>query len=167
MSTFYAAQYKNENPTLPEGVGFLALVGSNASTWTVFECDQKISDVDGVKELPETLRDLLWDALKYPPALALAREYIDYDNYYYGKKRIGFDELVVLYEEQLRYYLRQQINDTYRLLEAVEPGETGYITPNGFYWVLDSQPKSMKTGVRWVSDDFFVYMNPAFYFKWV
>lgn len=91
----------------------------------------------------------------YPPALALARA--ELSNCPAGRFATP-EAFMQYYGDALRRHLRQQPHAGFVLAEAVRD-EVGYLARGRFYWILGVQ--SAAQVVQWVSDDYFVYENPA------
>jgi hypothetical protein len=105
---------------------------------------------------------LLQSAERYPPALALAVA----DLRRAGDPGWGPATISTRLVGALRRHLRAQSRKPFVLAEA-RASETGYLTRGEFYWILEYLKRSTsgRPLVRWVSDDFNVYVNPASDFK--
>ncbi|MFZ5832451.1 MAG: hypothetical protein ACOY3P_20380 [Planctomycetota bacterium] len=144
-------------PALPDGTGFLVLaeVGKQNSPWAVVQCSRRVPQSHVVRALPGNVRDAIESAQQYPPAFALARNDLEGRS----KSELSTPEAFMnAYRQALLRHLRGQGGHGFLLAEAVGE-ESGYLYRGCFYWVLDLDPSTQT--VRWVSDDYFIYENPA------
>jgi hypothetical protein len=149
-------------PDLPDGAAFLLLAEpGKAARWGVFCVDSRLDDpaLVSLGRVPTELEMLLHSGRQYPPALALAKD--EMTRVFTGK-RPSRKQFVTAYSADIRAHLRNQSHSRYRLAEAVVH-DPGYLTAGEFYWALSYNP-GLRT-VRWVSDDYHIYHNPAKHFR--
>lgn len=148
-------------PDLPKNCGFLLLADARGLHWGIYKLstNQDLSSNPNVVPVSNTLRTLVHSAKMYPPAMALARDYLSRKFANRKPTRMQFERA---YASTLRNHLKYQDKARFRLVEAVAD-EVGYLTRGGFYWAVryDEATKC----VSWVSDDFFIYRNPVTDFK--
>jgi hypothetical protein len=111
----------------------------------------------------EDLRELIESALRYPPALAIARDDVERK----AGPAWGAERLAAAYATALRRVMRSQPMAPFVLAEAVVE-EIGYASAGNFYWVLRYIPplhRGEVGTVNWVSGDYFIYTNRASDFR--
>lgn len=143
-------------PAFPPRVGGLLLADSGCGNWGIYEYDDS-ADSAWSPETPVTvaLMKLIESAKRFPPALALARDDV---SRVFRKRAPAPEELADSFEAALARRLSQQTDMRFVLARAV--GEQfGFMCAGEWYWVLAASKD--RTAVRWVSDDYFVYANPA------
>lgn len=144
-------------PVFPEGISYLLLADGRAMEWGLYDYCPDEPHEDWVPEFPagKELAALISSGMRYPPALALAREEIALMFRTVGSSLEGFESAMV---ESLRRHLGQQFEAGYMLVQSrVE--EFGYLHVPEWQWVLGLSKQDCNS-VRWVSDDYFVYCNP-------
>jgi hypothetical protein len=145
-------------PDFPDKSSYLLLADTQAGRSAIFECDLSVRRAKGrrIRPLAPDFCDLIDSAMRYPPALALARD--DVKRALRGTRTRSRQALVDAYAAALWRRLAAQTNAPYLLARACST-EIGYLDPGDWYWVLavEGTPPSI---VAWVSGDFFVYRNP-------
>lgn len=137
----------------------LLLADSARGTWAVWE--YLTHDPAWRPDAPVSadLENMLRSAKRYPPALALARDDV---SLFFRERGDGHDatlaSLATIYEAALQRRLSRQHDMPFLFAKAVHE-EPGYLCVDQWYWVLAAATKPGY--VRWVSDDYFVYANPA------
>jgi hypothetical protein len=143
-------------PALPKGIGFLLLAAPAFDPeWGLFEVDRELVVSDQVRAVPRYTEDALLSAMRYPPAVALARDAMS--NEFDGQQPTDA-EFCARYAECLREHMTLQPTAPYLFVKATAD-EPGYLTAGQFYWVLRYLRGS--DTVAWVSSDYFVYHNAA------
>jgi hypothetical protein len=146
-------------PRLPEGTPFLLLAGTpEISNWALFECDlpDDFQFDDSIELVEEELEILLYSANFYPPALALARE--DLEIACKKLKSISKEIFTDLFSNILRKHLQLQRFSSHFLAES-QIDEEDYLVKGAFYWIIGFDPEINE--VEWVTDNFYIYENPA------
>ena len=144
-------------PDLPEGTSYLLLADGRATTWNLYDYSLDEANEDWRPEHPagSVLSALISSGMRYPPALALARDEMSRRFRTHEPSVEEFEDAMV---ESLSRHLSDQFDAGYMLVQArVE--EIGYLHVPEWQWVLGLSTKDPSM-VRWVSDDYFVYCNP-------
>lgn len=107
-----------------------------------------------IEILSDYLDSIIFSALRYPPALALALEEINEE---YASK----EDFLLDFENILKKYLKAQEKTSFLMLEGVLD-DMGYLSKGEFSWIVGYNPES--NSLYWVSDDFNIYLNHSRYF---
>ncbi len=141
-------------PAVPRGVGYVLLAGPiDTARWGIFMCSDAVEFSERVRPIPVEVVQILESGRRYPPALALARDNADAVG-----ALLREPEFVHLYADLVELQLKTQEGKPYVLVKAAND-EPGYLISGQYYWVLEYAPGT--SSVRWVSDDYHVYQNPA------
>ena len=145
---------------LPDDMPFLLIAGDpEISDWGLFECelpdDYEFED-NTIELVPEELDILLYSSTTYPPAIALAREEIEITARKMGN--ITREFFTEMFSKILKQYLQLQKYSPNFLAESLID-EDDYLSKGGFYWIIGFDTET--NDVKWVSDDYYIYENPA------
>jgi hypothetical protein len=152
---------RGRQPALPRGLGFSVLADCGIkSQWALVSISRDRAPL-GTIPVDHELDQLLFSAVRYPPALALARPAFERDaRPHWSPKR-----LAATFADLLRLHLRAQHRSHFVLAEALVD-ELGYLTSGEFVWLLTlTRDHGKHDLVRWVSSDFQIYTNPARHFR--
>ncbi len=143
-------------PDFPEGVSYALLADCESASWGLYEFAQDETNEDWSPQRPvsDALAACIESGMRYPPALALARDDLAR---MFSNREPTKDEFAARYAESIRSRLASQRDAGFLLAPAVRE-EPGYLTKEEWYWVLrvsESDPDL----VEWVSGDFYVYSN--------
>ena len=155
--SYYIVSYTFENgtaPAIPDCIGYMLLAQPGQGRSGIFQCSGEVPPSSDVRQIDEQLRELIWSAERYPPALALARDQISEA---FADREPTDVEFCDVYRKLLIEHMRQQHVAPYVFAEAVAD-EPGYLAAGQFYWVLRYLRGS--DAVKWVSADYWVYENP-------
>lgn len=146
-------------PNVPEDTPFILIAGEpDYCDWGLFECD--LSDDyefnEYIQPISEELDILLYSASSYPPAIAIARE--DLEVSLRKMKNVSREDFSDMFQNILKQYLQLQKHSGHFLAEALEDDED-YMIKGAFYWIIGYDQVSDE--VKWVSDDYYIYENPA------
>lgn len=143
-------------PPIPRGVGFLLLAGPGFDPpWGIFAVEAELAESSHVEPISDELEHLLRSAERFPPALAIVRDLVAAE---FDDQLPTYEQFSSRYSELLHEQLLDQPNAPYLLVRAIG-GESGYLIPGDFYWVLRYLRGS--SSIAWVSADYFVYQNPV------
>ena len=161
-SWYYIADYvpmpgtAGFTPAFPDGTGFVLLAGpSSQPTWGIFACCAEVDSSESVEPVSTDVGSMIESGRQYPPALALAR---DDASAFPDHLQMNRREFADRYAERVAHHLSRQSQAPYVIAEAVVD-EPGYLNSGRQYWILRYLRGAKE--VRWVSDDFQVYQNPA------
>lgn len=151
-------------PDFPEGIDFLLLADCRSVKWGLYEFSRDGNTEEWIPDSPATeyLISLIESGKKYPPALAISKAAVAIK---FENKEPSLSEFTDFFCNKLFYYLSQQSNSNYRLLQAVND-DLGYLSKGEWYWIID-EFDSEKSVVRWISDDFHIYQNPITDFDYI
>jgi hypothetical protein len=141
-------------PDLPYDVSFSMLAepgrASDGAGFALFECDlpEEFGKTDSICEVPDELSELLDSAKDYPPALALTRDELKFDN------SCSETKFANMLSDHLTHHLEKQINSQFFLAKA-KSSEIGYRYAGGYYWIVGCKGEM----VQWVSRDYHVYQD--------
>lgn len=147
------------SPAFPEGITFLLIADYRDSPYGLYAWRQ--TDVEAEKYNPprpanQKLASLIYSAYGYPPALAIARSRIEK---HFKEATPDIAEFEAAYTTILETLLAEVATAGY-FMAAAQKKEIGYLRPGEWYWLLGVD-KSKPVNVFWVSDDYFIYKNPA------
>ena len=152
----YVSAGRGSAPSLAPGVGFLLLAAPAFDPpWGLFQVDQELPLSEHIRLVPRETEAALRSAIRYPPAVALARDAMPNE---FEDRQPTDAEFCSRYAACLREHMALQSRAPYMFVEATR-NELGYLSPGQFYWVL-RYLRGSET-VAWVSSDYFLYHNPA------
>jgi hypothetical protein len=137
-------------PIVPDGVRAVLLADLPGLEWGLFEVHAAIrwkleAPVD------EQLDGLIRSALRFPPALALARNEL---GLVFEDRKPTRDQLIAAYTAALESHLAKQNESPYVLAPAIKD-DPGYLKRGEWYWVIEVSGRPAV--VRWISSDFRIY----------
>lgn len=146
-------------PELTEDSPILLLAGDpDLFEWGLFECelpdDYQFSE--HIEAVNIDLEILLFSSKGYPPAIAFMRE--DIEVFIEKTEEISKDSFIELILKLLKKHLQLQKHSPYFLSEAMVD-EEDYLIKGAFYWIVGFNPETSE--VEWVSEDYYIYENPA------
>ncbi|ACL05738.1 hypothetical protein Dalk_4053 [Desulfatibacillum aliphaticivorans] len=166
MEKFCFAEYRHavdgdwEEPDLPGGVELCMSWSPQKmdSRWCL--CLVSYDEDAGIHETTEwadaRLSQLLNSARNnYPPALAVSLHNVELEGH--ASKREYAESL----SGHLEKLLQEQSTHPFILAEALVT-DPGYLDKGDFVWVIRYKPETDK--ILWVSNDFFIFANPAEHF---
>ena len=148
-----------QEPDLPQGIGYLLLADSRLSEWSLYQCSYDNEKININNPVNNELKLLLYSAERFPPALALTRDDI-------SRKFKSTNPTLSEFQSAIITSLKSRLNILSRrrfLLLETASDEIGYLGKSEWYWVIGVSKD--KSSLYWISDDYFVYTNPISHFK--
>lgn len=147
-------------PDVPEGVSCLLLADVLGANWALyrFRLSEGSETWRSLTPVNDELKALIYSAMRYPPALALARNEV---RRLFSGRQPTHDEFADAYGAAIRRHLIQQGSVPFALAQATEDEDVD-LTKGEWYWVVgvDGDPPI----ASWVSDDYFIYRRSALAF---
>lgn len=148
------AGVKSRIANLSEDIHRRYLCQCNDANWAVYECylpeDFQFSET--VTEITGILRDLLYSAMDYPPALAFARNKIFW--IFKDNESPSKEEFSIEYQKILERYLKFQPYNNFFLAKSLV--NHGFRMEGYYYWIVRFNKEKNK--IYYVShDDYYIY----------
>jgi len=139
-------------PDCPDGVECVRLADLPGLEWGICDVQDRDAGPPGAP-VSDEIAGLIESAMRYPPALALAREEV---GLVFSEHRPNQVEFARAYGMALRSLLSKQHEAPYILARAMV-GEAGRLAEGEWYWML--KISGTPTVVSWVSADFNIFEN--------
>lgn len=150
VSYLPARDGRGPRPDGPEGTRVVVLADLPGLGWGLCEVDEN-GDWSPEQLVTAELAGLIESAMRYPPALALARSEMPQ---VFGDDRPNQEEFARAYGVALRTHLSRQHEATYVMAQALKSADER-LNGGEWYWVL--QVSGRPAVASWVSADFEIH----------
>jgi len=143
-------------PDCPDGTSFLLLADAPKSRWGIYEVSSQDSpDAWTPDPVGGQLSSLVASAMRFPPAMALARDDMAQ---LFAARAPERAEFVSAYTTALETRMAEQSTTSFVFARAIRD-EAIDLVDGEWYWVL--RISRAPPVAQWVSDDYFVYRTAA------